>query len=692
MPWLPLLLMLPPLAPADTLPAQARDTVRVPELTVTVTRHPEDLAQVPRAVGVVGRASLQQAQPTLGLDEALSRIPGVYVANRWNFSLDQRLSIRGFGSRANFGLRGVKVLLDGVPQTLPDGQSQLTNVEYAVLERVEVLRGASSALYGNASGGALLLESSPPGTAPLAADGLFEGGAAGSQKGMVRVTGRHGSVAGSLMLSRFVTDGFRQQSAADIRQLAAGVEWALSGATSVTARWLAGDTPRAENPGALTAAELAANPDSAPAVNILRGADKQVQQHQLSLRLRHQGERLAWSATVFGLWRDLVNPLATPPPGPFSLAAGTWNGIDRVARGLRADATWSFPSRLTVSAGLDLQQMRDDRRNVRSLGGTPTDSVLANQQERVLEVGPFVQVQWRTLDALTVDVGIRHDIVRFQVDDRHLTDGTDNSGERSMGASSANVGLGYRLGPAVQAYGQVATAFETPTTTELVATATAGIGFNTALAPQRSLSGEVGMRGRAGVATWELAVFRIRGRDAIVQQREVNGRAFFANAGRTRNQGLEAGVTLRTGALELQGAYTYAHYRFLEYRIRSGALVDTLDGNQLAGVPAHFARGGLRWRGPRGLTLQVEQALASALYADDANTIRVAGWGAGVTTLRADWAGAVGGVAVAPFAYLGNLFDRGHVGSVTINGANGRVFEPAPGRHLFLGARLGSPP
>src|SRR5581483_5515376 len=141
-----------------------RDTTRVqrlPEITVTVTRTQEPLLRVPAAVGVVDSTDIRRAQPTLGLDEALNNLPGVYVANRYNFSLDQRLSIRGFGSRANFGTRGVKILLDGVPQTLPDGQSQLTNVEFADLGRIEVLRGSASSLYGNASGGVILLESQP---------------------------------------------------------------------------------------------------------------------------------------------------------------------------------------------------------------------------------------------------------------------------------------------------------------------------------------------------------------------------------------------------------------------------------------------------------------------------------------------------------------------------------------------------
>jgi len=690
LPLLALVALLPQAPARDSARTDTLPNARIPDLEVTVARRPERLDRVPMSVGVIEREAIRQGRPTLGLDESLTRIPGVFVANRWNFSLDQRLSIRGFGSRANFGLRGVKVLLDGVPQTLPDGQSQLTNVEYASLERIEVLRGASSALYGNASGGALLLETESPGPGPVSAGASFEAGSKGSSKWTVRAAGRSGRASGSLAVSRFATDGFRQQSAADIRQLAGMLQWDLGPATSATLRVLAGDTPQAENPGALTAAEVAANPDSAAATNILRGADKQVAQQQVSLRVRHQGDRLSWSLTGFGLWRDLENPLATPPPGPPSPTAGTWNSIDRTAGGFRADATWVARERLLLTGGVDLQRMSDQRRNVRSVDGQPTDSVLADQHEAVLEAGPFLQAQWLAGERLTVDAGIRYDRVKFEVTDYHFTDGQDNSGGKDMGAVSGNLGVAFAVHPSFQAYAQASSAFETPTTTELVATANAGVGFNQALEPQRALSAELGFRGRAGDARWSAAAFSIGVEDAIIQQREVNGRAFFANAGATRNRGVELGASVSPLAwLDLDAAYTYAHYRFTEYRIQNGAAVDTLDGKSLAGVPTHFLRAGLQLRGPAGTWLGLDQLVSSALYADDRNSIEVAGWGAGVTNLRIGWNGPRGPLSVAPFLFVGNLFDRSYVGSVTINGFGGRVLEPSPRRYLFTGVRVG---
>jgi iron complex outermembrane receptor protein len=189
---------------------------------------------------------------------------------------------------------------------------------------------------------------------------------------------------------------------------------------------------------------------------------------------------------------------------------------------------------------------------------------------------------------------------------------------------------------------------------------------------------------------FSLAAFTIGVRDAIIQQREAGGRAFFANAGRTRNRGLEAGLAFNAArGVRLRASWTLADYRFTDYKVQTGATVDTLDGKRLAGVPQQFARAGLTLGPWGGLTADLDQLFSSALFADDRNTNRVAGWGAGVTNLRLTWQGRIGSAAVAPFLSLFNLFDRSYIGSVTINGAAGRVLEPAPGRYLFTGMELG---
>jgi iron complex outermembrane receptor protein len=683
-----------PVAGADTA---SRDSIPVRELPeITVTRAPEPLERVPYAVGVLDRTELQRGQQTLGIDEALNNLPGVVVSNRYNFSLDQRISIRGFGSRSNFGVRGLKILLDGVPQTLPDGQSQLTNVDFADIERAEVLRGASSSLYGNASGGVISFRTERAVPGPFAQRVRVQGGS-GKRDGdefykwQSWTSGRSGSVSGTLSLSQFKADGFRQHSAAEFRQLNGGVDYAVSGSTLATVRLSLADNPRAQNPGALTETELTTNPDSAAANNIRRGADKDAQQHQLALGVRHfDAAGNEYEATVFGLLRDLANPLAAPPFNGAPLTAGTYVAIDRVVGGARGSlvrrlGAGDLAPRLT--AGFDLQRMRDDRENFVSDAGLPTASVLLDQREQVTELGPFVQVQWSPAEQFLLSGGIRYDRVRFDLDDRFLTDG-DDSGARTMAALSGNAGVSWSMGQEFVPYLNISTAFETPTTTELVNQPDGSGGLNPDLGPQRAVNYEVGARGRpVPELSYSVAVFLGRISDAIVQGPEIGGRAFFRNAGRTHNDGAEVGLSFApVRGLTLQGAYTYARYRFAEY-----VLGDTLslEGNRLPGVPEHFWRLGVRTTLPGDFYLDADHTISTSVLADDVNSIWAPAWGAGVTNLRVGWSGHSGGMEIAPFLGINNLWDRRYVGSVTLNGIGGRVFEPAPQRVIYFGAELG---
>ncbi len=676
-------------------PVKPDSAYRLPDLQVTVTRRTAPLERLPAAVGVLDRTALTRGQPTLGLDEALTNLPGVYVANRYNYSLDQRLSIRGAGSRANFGTRGVKILLDGIPQTLPDGQSQLTNVEFGLLDRVEVLRGPSSALYGNASGGVLSLQSLRAGPERLSETVRVSGGSFGTTKWQSITGARAGEVSGVLSFSRLNTDGFRQHSAADSRLLTLGVTWDATSHTALDMRLLLTDAPEAQNPGALTQAEYNVKPDSAAGLNIIREADKDVSQQQLSLTLRHRdsthdGE---YVASAFGMLRDLKNPLATPPPGPFQANAGTYVAIDRQGGGLRFSGSRRlgkgyFAPKITV--GLDAQRMRDNRQNFRSLDGEPTDSVLIDQQEVVTEAGPFAHVQWAPTVRLTLSAGGRHDWVTFDVDDRHLSDGVDNSGRRPLNAWSASAGASYFVSEAFVPYANVASEFETPTTTELANQPNSTGGFNNDLDPQRTTSFEVGARGRpAPWLEYTAALFTSNVKDAIVQFREVSGRAYFTNAGQTSNDGLELGLSVQPiRQLRAFVAFTYSDFVFDDYKLVNGTATDTLDGNLLPAVPKYFTRIGLRLEPYAGIALDVDHTLSSSLTADDANTLWVDNWGAGVSNIRLSWAGPRSGIAFAPFIGVNNAWDRQYISAVTVNGAGGRVFEPAPRRNVFVGAEV----
>ncbi len=694
--------MAQPPVPATAQDSLRRDSTaqRLPGVTVTVTGERESLTRAPWAIGVVEKDALRGSQATVGLDEALAAIPGVFVGNRYNFALDQRVSIRGAGSRANFGVRGVVVLLDGIPQTLPDGQSQLSNVELATLSRVEVLRGSASSLHGNSAGGVLSFTTDLGASTAFEPSTRLEAGSFGMRKWQARVGGRSGRAVGALSLSRLTWDGFRPHSEADVRQLNAALDYATGPSTTLALRLNLGDVPTALNPGPLTAAEFAEDPSRAAENNILRGADKRVSQQQLSLRLRHDAASDSdwnWDASVFGLGRDLRNAIGSAPPPPRGPTNGTYITIDRVAAGARVSGGRRLGSTANAPqfiAGVQWQWMRDDRANYRATGGrptAPTDTLLLDQRETVWSMGPFAQVTWSPLSPLTLSAGARHDRVRFAAADNFLSDG-DDGGTRTLPAWSGHLGASYMVDAAFVPYVNVSTAFETPTTVELQGRADGGGGFSTELGPQRAATFEAGARGTlaSGRLTYSMAAFRTRVTDAIVQYEETNGRAFYRNAGATDNDGVEVGLDASLHrALSLSAAYTWAHYRFGDYRVVSGDRTTVLDGNELPGVPSHFLRLGLRTRPTTKLSLDIDQTISSAVFADDANVVRVEGWGPGITRARASWATRLGGASVLPFAGVENLFDRDYVSTVVVNGFGGRVREPGPGRNWYVGMEIG---
>ena len=304
---------------AATAAAQQADTL--PPVTVSVTRADLPLTRLPFAVAVVNKQDIGRGRPTWGLDEALSGVPGVLAVNRYNFSLDQRLAIRGFGSRSAFAVRGVKILIDGIPQTLPDGQGQLTHLDLGATDRIEVLRGSASALYGNASGGVISIWTDPTPPARQSGEVRVEAGTFDRHlnrtwtKWQTVMRSRVGAGGGmTISASRLAYEGERNHSAADLRSLGARLRLPLGPAWSLSALADVGDQPRADNPGAVTLTELRTNRDTAPPLNVATHAGKDVLQAQAGATLRRTlpgrvgGAGGEATVTVFGLTRDLENP------------------------------------------------------------------------------------------------------------------------------------------------------------------------------------------------------------------------------------------------------------------------------------------------------------------------------------------------------------------------------------------------
>jgi iron complex outermembrane receptor protein len=663
---------------ASSAATQQADTL--PPVTVSVTRADLSLARLPFAVTVVQRQDFGPGRPTWGLDEALAGVPGVYAANRYNFSLDQRLAIRGFGSRSAFAVRGIKILIDGIPQTLPDGQGQLTHLELGATDRIEVLRGSASALYGTASGGVISIWTDPTLAARRSGEVRFAAGTFDRHldrtwtKWLATARSRIGEGGGvTLMASRLAYAGERDHSAADLRSLGARLRLPLGPAWSLTALADVGHQPRADNPGALTLAELRANRDTVPPLNLATHAGKDVLQGQAGATLRGKlASGDAATVTVFGLGRDLENPQTF-----------AYIRLHRAAYGTRAVFTRRGGG---VTAGIDVQRQRDNRTNFGNVGGAPDTVRALDQLEHVTEVGPFVQAVVDVAARTTLTAGLRYDRVSFEVRDRLVGDSAsdvkyrDDSGQRVMAAVSGSLGATLRAGAALTLYASTGSSFETPTTTELANRPDTAGGFNSGLLPQRAWTYEAGARGRL----WEVALYQADVRDALVgfEIAASPGRRFFRNAGSARHRGVElaAGTTLLPG-LDVHVTWTYSDFRYRRYAFTAGGTTHVLDGRRLPGIPRHALQLALRAHPaflPGGWT-EVETQHSSRYAVDDTLSRETSPWW--VTNLRVGWHGG----RVAPFAAVQNVFNRKYVGSVVVNAAAGRYYEPAPGRNLLVG-------
>ncbi len=634
------------------------------------------------SVSVIEWWDAGRARAMLGLDEVLAGVPGVSAQKRYTYALDTRVVIRGFGARSAFGVRGVTLILDGVPQTMPDGQGQLTNIDIGTIDRAEVVRGAAAAFYGNAAGGVVTMESAPLFGVRRAAHADVVTGSFGLTRLSAGVRAplgpeRPGRGGLALDLAEVHQRGYRDHSASDLTQaaLAAGVP--LGPGTQLVARLRFADLPRAENPGALTLAELGTGPAAASARNVAMHAGKRVRQWQGSVGLDRGSERGRTAAIVYAVRRDLDNPLAS-----------SWVTLDRTDWGARLAAERALDARrrLTLLAGADFQRMSDLRRNYDNLAGRRGDTLRVAQQEIVTAMGARVAMAAQP-DARTVLLGgLRYDRVGFRVRDQFLADG-DESGARMMDAVSFTAGVSRRLTRALAIRASVGSAFETPTTTEL-ANPGAG-GLNGGLSPQQAVQWELGasLAPEAAPFSVTIALFQaaVRGGLLPYEVAAAPGRFVFRNTGRSRHRGAEVALRWRTFPwLEQRAALALTDARFLAYPTDTAAL----DGKRIPGVP----RGTADWmwtvRPRADVRVVVEWTAAGRTAANDANTVAAAAWQ--TTGVRASWR--LGGLRrrAELVAGVNNVFDARYAGSVNVNGAAARYFEPSPGRNWYAGIESGT--
>jgi len=636
----------------------------------------------PYSVSVTEGAELRRGSSNAFLDEALRAVPGLQIQNRFNFAVGERLSIRGFGPRAQFGIRGVRALVDGIPATLPDGQSTLDHLDLSSLDRVEILRGPNATLYGNAAGGVLHFRSLDPASQGTTARFGSTVGSHGLLTLDGSASGSTGDVGYRLGFNHLEYDGFRRNPVADdgttygqaTRTVVNGVVTVPAGRG--TLRFVVnGADLDAENPGSLAAGSIDDDDRPAWSGNVNGRTSKQVRQGQIGASWSEGGPgNASTELATWGIRRELENPIP-----------GTIVGVDRNAGGARALLNRPVPlafGTLIWGSGAEVEVQKDDRQNWANMAGEK-GALRLSQLEDVLATGVFGQLRLDLPAGVSLHTGVRYDRIRFEAEDRYFEGGDpDDSGVRTMSAVSPSAGIVVTASPGVELFGSVARSFESPTTTELANRPTGAGGFNPDLDPQKGTTFEGGFRARAARWSLEATLFRteLEGELIPFEVPTNPGRQYFRNAGASNHTGWEVTAEGRPSEpLHMRVAYTRVDARFDRYVTGSS----DFSGNRIPGLAPYRVDGLASYtQGPA--FLEFRGVYQDAVPVNDQGTAEtrpyfVADVRAGLTEIGS------GAARLSPYFAVSNLLDRRYTGSVAVNAFGGRFFEPGPGRTFRIG-------
>ena len=645
-------------------------TSGIETLVVTASRVSEDGGESPYATSVLTSDEILNGRPTLTLGEALSQVPGVFVTSRFNFTQDTRLSIRGFGARSAFGIRGVRVLLDGIPLTLPDGQSQVDSIDMASVGRIDLLRGPAGSLYGNAAGGVLALSSVSPTDRPEVEFNTVVGS---FDLVKTAITGRAqvDNVGFTLFASRTRFGGWRDNSTAEQYVAQARVVADLAPSVVLTSQLHYVRGPEAQDPGGVDREQFETSPKSAAANNLRFQTGEDLSQLQFGSRLvaelsDHHRIELVGHAGVRTFEGNI----------PFRVIEfdRDFFGGQLIYRH-QDDISDDVGHRLSV--GFEAQAQQDDRRNEGNDDGLPDGEVSLNQREQAVSIGAYLQERLNFSDALVVLGSARYDRVEFDVTDRLISNG-DTTGERVFDQVTGQAGVIYTAAPYLKVFANISQSFETPTFTELVNSAPDG-GLSADLDAQRALSIEAGVRGEGETFAFEASGFWIDLNNELLAREDEQGRSIFTNAGESERFGVELfGRWELVKGLELRGAYS-----FLQAQFKDG----DRDGNRIPGLPEHRLFGRLRWT-HSGFHVAAEVEFVGGRFVDDTNLTEADAFA--LAEIRAGYRTGISHGFWLDFTVgVRNLFDVAYADNVRINAFGDRFFESGPPLHAYGSLAIG---
>ncbi|CEN56599.1 TonB-dependent receptor family protein [Candidatus Methylopumilus turicensis] len=684
--------------------ALAEGKIILSPVVVTATKNAVNSFDLPVSIDVVDKSSIQDGQAQMVLSESLIRVPGITAQNRTQYSQDPQISTRGFGSRSAFGVRGLRIYVDGIPFSMPDGIGQPGNIDLNAVKSIEVMRGPFSSLYGSSSGGViqLLTEDSPK--TPLEVSGGYMFGSYGTQKETLRAAGSEGNFEYLVNYSKFETDGYRENSAANKEQLTAKMKFKLTDTTKVTvmANWMDMNAQDPLGLGRNATTDLPsafATPKAVPGAAFRANTRVSRTNTQAGINLEQIiNENNTLNLIAYGGQRDNLQFLSLSP----TTTSGRASAIARDFWG--TELRWTNKGELlsrpyTITSGLTYGRMEDARKDISATAGVMLDeSSLTNVNRRETNIAynfdQYVQGQLGLLDNLDIHAGVRHTKVNLKVED-NLVDASrapysgfnakyrDSSGKVSYDKTTPVIGTVWKVNPQFNLYANYGKGFETPTLIEVAYATDTGSGPNLGLKPSTSDNYEIGAKAFVSdIARLNAAFFRTDTESEIVTSQS-GTYAVYSNAGKTKRQGLELSADANLPHnFGLYGAYTYLDATFTSDYQSSGNTVKS--GNKIPGTYRSQLYGEMSWKAPTvGFSTALEARYNSKVYVDDVNSDIAPSYT--VFNVRAVLQQEVQKWRFSEYVRVENLFDKDYIGSVRVNDSNSRFFEAAPGRNYLMG-------
>ena len=669
----------------------------LPTIVVTATRIPEPAFDIPASITAVQIGNPQADTPNINASEYLRQVPGVLARDRQNYAQDEQISIRGFGSRSTFGVRSVRLYTDGIPATMPDGQGQVSNFDFDGADRIEVLRGPFSALYGNSSGGVIQIFTAD-GSVPSEILGSVGGGSDGVWRVDAGARGTNGGFGYNLDLSRFHTEGYRDHSRATRINGNAKLDFKVGNSGKLTLLLNTVSMPEALDPQGLTKQQFESDPRQASPSALTFNTRKSVHQAQGgAVYTQKLSEHQSLQLMVYYGHRTVQQFLSVPASAQKNpLSSGGVVDLDTKYGGTDLRWTWKGDlagQPLDLAAGVAFDRENQLRLGYENFVGDTLGVVGAlrrNEQDNVYNIDEYAQGSWAFAPRWSLTLGARHSVVRFSSLDHYITaTNPDDSGRVAYGSTNPVAGLMFYARPNWHLYASYGRGFATPTFSELGYRAD-GSGLNFALRPSRSRNGEIGSKwlfGNGG--NLDIALFQANTSNETGVLSSFGGRTIYQNVGSSRRRGAEAGLHLPLGGdWALDAAYTYLDARFLDAfgncARPSGCSVPA--DARMPGVPRQLLHAGLRWGGAHGWHAGLQIDAAGAVSADDAGTIVAPGYL--IAGVNVGYVLDSGRYQIVPFARIDNLFDLKYIGSVIVDQSSGGSFEPAPGRTFFAGVKV----